>query len=598
MAQRLAAAFIFTVLVLHLAAAQAPERADKVVIDQPSNRWFEAAVANVTISNDGDWALFRGSGHSLRLISLKTGREEPRVLNAGMNQIDDAVFCGRRGLVRRGQRGSEKGWFLSNIESRQLSPLPLDAIFRCSPDGSTIAFFNANEPEQGLSVGPLGEYKLYQIGGKVTAMVFSPDGNILYVQVFRPGGDSAVVRIMVSSLNSKTIASGLDASPVPGNIGVAPDGKSLYIALAGTNPPDNEARHDPNADRWLKIYELDLATGAKRLVAESQGQDNTNPTVVGGNLYWTRNVIRSSVALVPAGGGDARDIVAGGQLPMWGPEGKRIGYTFGGWRLADWALNLDDAVVDVDADGHRGSQPIIIVSGYHEDFPPAWSPDGNWIAFHSHRSSKPVPEYSSLGSTDDIYLRRAGDVHAPEIRLTDFGWETGPAYWSPDGQKLLFSSWQRGGQAGIDKLWVLTMDLETARALRADLLPLNSEIRSTSWAAWSPDGKEIAIEDDRGGEDRSLWVVRADGSHAVKLLDYKGTTYDGIDWLTDGKTIVYSALVGERLQLFALPREGGVPTQLTHDSGNLMHPRVSPDGRWIACTHLVQSNQVWRRPLS
>ena len=96
-------------------------------------------------------------------------------------------------------------------------------------------------------------------------------------------------------------------------------------------------------------------------------------------------------------------------------------------------------------------------------------------------------------------------------------------------------------------------------------------------------------------------VARAadsDGSEAVKLADYVGTTYGGLDWTADGKTIVFSALARDGVQLFAVPRAGGPLVQLTHDSGNLMHPRVSPDGKWIACTRLVQSKQIWRRPLS
>ena len=35
-----------------------------------------------------------------------------------------------------------------------------------------------------------------------------------------------------------------------------------------------------------------------------------------------------------------------------------------------------------------------------------------------NRSARPVPEYSSPGGTDDIYLRLAEDTHAPEVRLT------------------------------------------------------------------------------------------------------------------------------------------------------------------------------------
>src|SRR5262249_6617007 len=115
---------------------------------------------------------------------------------------------------------------------------------------------------------------------------------------------------------------------------------------------------------------------------------------------------------------------------------------------------------------------------------------------------------------------------------------------------------------------------------------------------WSPDGKEIALEDDRGNDGRILWVVNAEGGDAQKIATYKGTTYGGLDWTPDGKSIIFSALAGDKLQLFSVPRAGGSPVQLTHDVGNLMHPRVSPDGRWIACTRIVQSKQVWRRPLS
>ncbi|MGA8221637.1 MAG: hypothetical protein WB780_08275 [Candidatus Acidiferrales bacterium] len=595
----IAALSAFALLLLRLAAGQSRAPApDVLVLDQPSNQWFEGPLTQVELSPDARWALFTLHAHDARIFSLKSGREEAGLLEAGLDRVRSATFCGEKGIARLGDRGSETRWFLSDVESKQLASLPADAIFQCSADGSEIAYYRSTEPEDGLFVGPLDHLKNFQVAGKVTGMAFSPDGNALFIEMFHPTGESSLVRIAPHSLAAKTLAANLDASPEPGSIGISADGRSVYLALASPGAPNNAARHRPEADRWLKIYRFDLATGARQLVVQSAGQDNFAPEIVGGELYWTRNLIYDSIIAVPVEGGDAKEIVVGGEVPMWSPDGRRIGYTFGEWRLADWALDLDDAVVGVDEKAQRNSAPSIIVSGYHEDFPPAWSPDGHWIAFHSHRSKTPVPEYSSAGSTDDIYLRRADDPNAPEIRLTDFGWETGPAFWSPDGTKLLFSSWVRGGEPGIDKLWVTTVDLEVGRALRTDMLPLSAEIRSASWAAWSPDGKEIAIEDDRGGGQRKLWIVHKDGSEAVKLLDFTGTTYGGLDWTADGKTIIYSGLAHDGVQLFAVSRAGGVPRQLTRDSGNLMHPRVSPDGHWIACTRLVQSKQVWRRPLS
>jgi Tol biopolymer transport system component len=588
----------FALLVFELAPAQTRVPADTLVLDRRSNQWFEGPSKQVTISPDARWALFKGSGGQAQLYSLKTGHEDAGSLSAGLDQVDSATFCGQRGIVRLGSRASDKRWFLPDVESRQFSSIPLDAVFECSADGSEIAYFRPGELEGGLLVGPLGELRNYQVDGRITSMAFTPDGNALYAVVFHGSGASSLIRILPHSQSTKTIATGLDASPEHGSIAIAPDGRSIFLGLATDGRPSNEARHRPDSDRWLKIYQFDLATGSRRVVVESAREDNFDPAVIGGNLYWSRNLVHDSIVVVPAAGGEAAEIVTGGEVPMWSPDSKRIGYTFGGWRLADWALDLDAAVVGVDEKGQRNSPPYVIISGYHEDFPPAWSPDGQWIAFHSHRSKTPVPEYSSAGSTDDVYLRRADDVNAPEIRLTDFGWETGPAYWSPDGQKLLYSSWMRNGEPGIDKLWVTTMDLELGRALRTEMLPLTAEIRSASWSAWSPDGKEIAVEDNLGGGMRSLWIVRSDGTHAEKLLDYQGTTYDGLDWTADGKSIIYSGLAGDGLQLFSVPRAGGTPRQLTHDSGNLMHPRVSPDGRWIACTRIVQSRQIWRRPLS
>ena len=569
-------------LIFEIAAGQTRAPGDVLVFDHPSNQWFEGPSTEVTLSPDAQWALFGGFSGRVQLFSLKTRHEDAGRLNAGLNGVQTAGFCGQKGLIRLADRGSDKRWFLPDLESKQLSSLPPDAIFQCSADGSEIAYYRPGELEGGLFAGPLGELKNYQVAGKITSMAFTPDGNALYAMVFRDTGESSLIRILPQSKSTKTLATKLDASPERGSIAIAPDGRSIYVALATSGAPNNEARHRPEADRWLKIYQLDLATGARHPVVESAREDNFEPAVIGGNLYWSRNLIEDSIVVVPVAGGAAAEIVTGGEVPMWSPDNKRIGYTFGGWRLADWALDLDAAVVGVDEKGQRSSVPAVIISGYHEDFPPAWSPDGHWIAFHSHRSKTPVPEYSSAGSTDDIYLRKADDPQAPEIRLTDFGWETGPAYWSPDGQKLLYSSWVRGGEPRIDKLWVTTVDLELGRALRTDLLPLPAEIRSAQWAAWSPDGKEIAIEDNRGGGMRNLWIVREDGSQPVKVLDYQGTTYGGLDWTADGKNIIYSALAGEGLQLFSVPRGGGASQQLTHDSGNLMHPRVSPDGRWIA----------------
>jgi len=39
-------------------------------------------------------------------------------------------------------------------------------------------------------------------------------------------------------------------------------------------------------------------------------------------------------------------------------------------------------------------------------------------------------------------------------------------------------------------------------------------------------------------------------------------------------------------QLFSIPAMGGQPRQLTRASAHVLHPAVSPNGKWIAATKI------------
>ncbi len=110
-------------------------------------------------------------------------------------------------------------------------------------------------------------------------------------------------------------------------------------------------------------------------------------------------------------------------------------------------------------------------------------------------------------------------------------------------------------------------------------------------AAWSPAGKEIAVEDAISGTEHVLWIVSIDGQHLEKVSQSSSETYGGIDWTPDGNTLVYAGLEGSRMQIFSVARNGGISRRLSDGKGNYLTPRVSPDGRWIACSEMetVQS---------
>jgi len=176
-----------------------------------------------------------------------------------------------------------------------------------------------------------------------------------------------------------------------------------------------------------------------------------------------------------------------------------------------------------------------------------------------------------------------------DIRLTDFGFEAGPPSWSHDGTRIAFVSFDRKGRPGISLLWLVTLDTASGHSTHAAKVPLPASMSSVSWVAWSPVGDELAIEANGSKEgEHTLWRMRPDGTRALKLLEFTQHTYGGVAWTPDGKTLLYSALVadGPFDQLFSIPAMGGQPRQLTRESGHVLHPAVSPNGKWIAATKI------------
>ncbi|MBI2614084.1 MAG: PD40 domain-containing protein [Gemmatimonadetes bacterium] len=540
--------------------------------------WFEDGWSFYDVSADGAWASY-GARFGARLIDLKSGRE-------------DTTRYASPGALRAA--GGPAGLIAWGGEAPSDLTVPEYAVTRLSPDGARLAYFVPGQTT--LSAGPPGALQPYELDGVVTGVGWVTRGDLLYVLVWHPEGLSTLTRVNVETGAVQPIRERLDAPPRFNALAVSLDSRTVYLALASDALPAPADRHRPEADRDTDIYALDLASGRLRAVVEEPG-DDFYPVIANGFLYWTHNDFTDEIVAVPADGGEARAVASGAQIPYFSSDGKQLAYTIGGWRIADWALNLDAAAVSVDDSARATAPPRPIVTGYHEDFTPAWSPDGRWLAYHSHRSRLPVPGYASAGSTDDIYLRRADAPMDTEIRLTDWGWEVGMADWSPDGRRLVFDSWDREGPAGVARPWIVTVDTATGRLVDQRRLALPRGVGGTLLASWSPAGDEIALVARETRDRQALWVVSVDGRSSRRVAELANTTYGGLDWTPDGGSLVYAALADGRLQLFRVARTGGAAIQLTRDRADLLHPQVSPDGRWVAATRMVHQKVLRRRKL-
>jgi Tol biopolymer transport system component len=577
------------------AHAQKPQR---IYAETPLS-WFEESAATARVSSDGKWAIYGARG-SYRLIDLTTGREDSLRMRGGLEEVSNATFGPGGKLVRLGHHGPQRAWFLGEGASAHSIGVPADAVPLWSDNGRSMAYVSAGVPDK-IVIRTDSVERVHAFDDAVTGFTWGRSG-ALYVVKREESGLSSIIRLDPATDARRVLRTGLDASPSVSPIAVSADEHTLYIGLAAVRAGGPEARHNPDLNRTVHVYALDLRSGEQYRVDGGVTGEAIAPVIAGNSLYWVRTNFHTSAVVLPATGGAPVTAASDAMLPMWRPDGKQIAFTYGmnhgGWRVTDSPLNMDAAVVSVARNGKPIAKQKAIVTGYHEDFTPAWSPQGNWIAYHSHRPLAPVFLYADKRSRDEMYIRRPWLPTNKEIKLSDYGWEVGWADWSPDGTKVMFSSWVRGKPPGTTVLWAVTIDTTTGQPLRHDKVDVPAEINNIRTAAWSPAGDEIAIETGAPGKPHALWIVKPDGTGAQKIVEFPFVSYSGVDWSPDGKLLAYSAIVDGRMQLFTVPRAGGAPTQLTHGTAHMLQPQFSPDGKHIAATRMLQTKEIWRMPLA
>lgn len=225
--------------------------------------------------------------------------------------------------------------------------------------------------------------------------------------------------------------------------------------------------------------------------------------------------------------------------PAWSPDGNRIAYV--SFEDRNSAIYLQDI---------RTGKREKIVSGPGINSAPAFAPDGERLAVTLSRDGNP-----------EIYLYNLGSRSL--TRLTNHPAIDTEANWSPDGRAIVFTSDRGGGP----QIYRLALDGGAPQRVTFDMGSYNARAR------YSPDGRKLAM------------VHGGDGGYRIAVLDLATNSYELVtsapldespSFAPNGSMIIYATMGASGTELAAVSTDGRLKQRLALQRGEVREPAWGP----------------------
>lgn len=486
-----------------------------------------------------------------------------------------------RGIAAAHRYRTPRWWLYDLISGRQ-KPLfppdpsgrttaPADSLMQLawSPDGLRTAGVRDSGSGSELWIMGKDSTQVIHSSAQLSHPVFAPDGKL--VCMARDGRR----QFLRDPCTGNATGNSIEAY---GPVAFSPHGDTIYYAT-------------PNAAGALDLWAMGRSGGTPLRLTNFARDAYAPSSARNGAVLFKTQIYRTSVALMADTGGAVTSLTTfQSETPSWDPTGKWIGITYGTWRryIDDFGypdISQDNGIIPSSSDTPLTKVEKVVDDSPSEDQSLCWSPNGKWIAYHSHKDQG-----------DDIWLVPA-DKSNPARRITSFGrgFETGWPRWSPDGKWLVFDSDSRE-PAHLSVIYRIGIDQESGEiTVPEKALTLNGFVGEAVHAEWTGGSERLAILGDESVDTHVILLAPRDGG-AVKVLHrWKSEhLFSGLGSSPDGKWIAFIAPGADRhFQVWRMPVAGGEPQQLSFDPTNKTQPSYSPDGKQIALTVFEFTIQFW-----
>lgn len=380
--------------------------------------------------------------------------------------------------------------------------------------------------------------------------------------------------------------------------------------------PDGESiAYSSNQSGSFEIYVRDLAPGGEVRQLTSDGSQSFEPAFdPAGEWIVFHSLGKGGLWLVPAGGGEARQVATEGSRPAFSPDGEWIAYQ------SESAPTVSDTTVPAmgqstlrlvsrDGTGRRQLTSAGSPPGGHGA--PSFSPDGEWVAFSaSQRDSSDLwavrladgslvrlienlanaydPVYDSTGrylyfsgATRNVFglwrmpIRADGTSGGEPEEVENLGVASlRQAAFSADGRRMAYS-------ALLLRSNFYALPVSPAGEVLGEPRPLTRGNSRYTRPAFTDDGRRLSCDHWSLGKNSDIWTMEADGSNPVQVTVDPGS--DSVStWFPGGQRLAYLMRRADRRLVRAVDLESGEEETLATLEVDADWARLAPDGTRLA----------------